>query len=144
MNLWQLLDARAARRAARHEFLVERGLDNRSLARATFEKLDPRFFIAGAIILLFAFAFARETDQQTRNILVGAIVAAFAGAWGYYLGSSNSASQANDRAERVTEIAHAAMRQQRPPAPRNPAEAAEQTADAAVGRAEEIEEASGR
>lgn len=114
MTLWEALDARAKRREARHRFLVERGLDLRSLARMTFEKLDPRLFVAFTIIGLFGWAFARNTDNET---MVGALIAAFAGAWGYYLGSSNSANQANDRADRGLEVVHDAIRQMPTPPP---------------------------
>lgn len=117
MTFWELLDARAKRREAHHRFLVERGLDWRSLARMTFERLDPRLFVAFTIIGLFGWAFARNVSNET---MVGALIAAFAGAWGYYLGSSNSANQANDRADRGMELTHEAMRRLPAPAP-NPA-----------------------
>lgn len=110
MNLWEWHQARATRRMLRHEFLVERGLDNRSLARVTFERLDPRLFIAFTIIGLFAWAFAETDDRDAKNLMIGALIAAFAGAWGYYLGSSNSANQANDRAARAVELGHDALR----------------------------------
>lgn len=46
--------------------------------------------IAGFIILLFGAAYMKEPTDDTMK---GALIAAFAGAWGYYLGSSKGASE---------------------------------------------------
>ena len=46
---------------------------------------DPRFMIAYTIILAFFVAYAFH-PSDTMN---GALIAAFAGAWGFYLGSSS-------------------------------------------------------
>jgi len=62
---------------------------------------DPRFIIAYTIIILFAGAYiAKPTDTMT-----GAIIAAFAGAWGYYLGSSSGSARANDNTGKALDLA---------------------------------------
>jgi hypothetical protein len=81
----------------------------------TFETLDPRLFIAFAIIGMFGWAYAENMSDDTMK---GALIAAFAGAWGYYLGSSNTASRANDRADRALELSHETIKQL--PAPPTP------------------------
>lgn len=48
---------------------------------------DTKAVIALAIIALFAWAYV----SHPTDIMGGALIAAFAGAWGYYLGSSKSA-----------------------------------------------------
>lgn len=106
-GFWQWLEARSDRKDARRLLLIEQGLDCRTLARRMIESADPKLFVAFAIIGLFAWAFAENPTDET---FVGALIAAFAGAWGYYLGSSNTASRANDRADRSVEIAHEAMK----------------------------------
>lgn len=108
-------ERRAVRRLEHRRFLIEKGLDYRSLIKATVACADPKLFIASSIIGLFAWAFARTEDADARNLMIGAIIAAFAGAWGYYLGSSNTASRANDRADNATQLTHEALR--RLPAP---------------------------
>lgn len=114
MNLFHYLDSRADRKDARRFFLAERGLD----ARSILLRIDPRFLVAMLIIALFAWAFAREGDKDTRNLMVGALIAAFAGAWGYYLGSSNTSARANDRADKALDLSKETLRQlPAPPAP---------------------------
>lgn len=54
---------------------------------------DTKACIAGALILLFALAYAHDPDDDT---LKGALIGAFAAAWGYYLGSSKGASENRD------------------------------------------------
>ena len=115
MNLWQYLDSRGDRREARRLLLIERGLDWRSMIQQTAKGFDARLLIAGTIIALFAIAFLRETDKDTRNLMVGALIAAFAGAWGYYLGSSSGASKAADRADASLQLANNVARQLPPP-----------------------------
>lgn len=121
MTLWESLEARSRRRearrlalakikVARQRLLIDNGLDWRSLFRSAISASDPRFLVALAIIGLFAWAFAREGDKDTRNLMVGALIAAFAGAWGYYLGSSNNAVRANDRADKATDLSLEAMK----------------------------------
>ena len=78
--------------------------------KSIWDRLDPRFLIAVTIIALFAIAFLREADKDTRNLMVGALIAAFAGAWGYYLGSSNSAQRAGDRQDQALALADRAVK----------------------------------
>jgi hypothetical protein len=121
VTFWESLEARSRRRearrlalakikVARQRLLIDKGLDWRSLVRAALSTSDPRFMVALSIIGLFAWAFAREADKDTRNLMVGALIAAFAGAWGYYLGSSNNAARANDRADKATDLSLEAMK----------------------------------
>lgn len=115
MGFWEWTEARAARREARRLLLIERGLDARSLVRLAAQNLDPRLFVAFAIIGLFGWAFAANMGDETMK---GALIAAFAGAWGFYLGSSNNAARANDRADKAIELGHEALKQlPGPPAP---------------------------
>jgi hypothetical protein len=65
--------------------------------------LDPRFLIAYTIILGFAVAYIYN-PSDTMN---GALIAAFAGAWGYYLGSSSSAGLARDQVGKAIDLAKA-------------------------------------
>lgn len=115
MKLLSYLEARADRRDSHRFLLIERGLDWRSLMCQGVKSFDSRLLIAATIIGLFAAAFFRETDKDTRNLMVGALIAAFAGAWGFYLGSSNNANKADDRAEASTALAHEALKQTKAP-----------------------------
>lgn len=63
--------------------------------------------IALSIIGLFGWAYAKNMNDDTMK---GALIAGFAGAWGYYLGSSNTASRANDRADRGADLAAEALK----------------------------------
>ena len=74
--------------------------------------LDIRAVIALALIGLFAFAYFHNPDDE----LTGSLIAAFSGAWGYYLGSSQGAKDAGDRAGKVTEALAAAASAPPPPA----------------------------
>jgi hypothetical protein len=65
--------------------------------------VDPRFFISFAIIGLFAWAFGENVTDETMK---GALIAAFAGAWGYWIGSS----RATEVQEKATENTGAAFR----------------------------------
>ena len=47
--------------------------------------LQPQFVIAILLIAMFAWAFGENVSDDTMK---GALIAAFAGAWGYFLGSS--------------------------------------------------------
>lgn len=73
--------------------------------------LDPKFLIAYTIILGFAAAYIYN-PSETMN---GALIAAFAGAWGYYLGSSNSSNAVREQVGKALDIAAAA--QPTPPEP---------------------------
>lgn len=65
---------------------------------------DPRFLIASTIIGGFFVAYIFN-PSDTMN---GALIAAFAGAWGYYLGSSNSSSQVREQVGKALDVAAAA------------------------------------
>lgn len=94
---------------------------------------DPKFVIAYTIILGFAAAYIYRPDD-TMN---GALIAAFAGAWGYYLGSSNSSSAVRDQVGRSLDIAKGLL----PPAPANKvADAVDEVTGAAIHKADEIKE----
>lgn len=54
---------------------------------------DTRAVVATFIIVLFAVAYIRDPNDTMQ----GALLMAFAGAWGYYLGSSKGAAEANNR-----------------------------------------------
>ena len=64
---------------------------------------DPRFVIAYTIILLFAGAYIFH-PSETMN---GALIAAFAGAWGFFLGSSSGAAKQADNAGKALDLAAA-------------------------------------
>lgn len=66
---------------------------------------DPRFIIAFTIILGFFAAYVHN-PSDTMN---GALIAAFAGAWGYYLGSSNSSNSVREQVGKALDIAAAAQ-----------------------------------
>jgi len=56
------------------------------LAKAVItELISARFIIAFSIIWLFGYAYL---DDPTDDTMKGALIAAFAGAWGFYLGST--------------------------------------------------------
>jgi hypothetical protein len=118
VGLWGWLDARAERRERRQLLLIDKGLDWRSLFCQSAKGFDARLLIAFTIIGMFAWAYARENDGDTRKLMIGALIAAFAGAWGYYLGSSRSAASASDRADNAVALASQAV--QALPAPGKP------------------------
>lgn len=64
---------------------------------------NQELIIAFAVIGLFAFAFAQDPADETMK---GALIAGFAGAWGFFLGSSNGARRANDRADVAADTAN--------------------------------------
>lgn len=66
---------------------------------------DPRFVIAYTIIIGFAVAYIWN-PSDTMN---GALIAAFAGAWGYYLGSSSVTGQQRDLASKAVDLAAAVL-----------------------------------
>lgn len=118
MKLLEALDRAAERRWRRQQLLIREGLDGRSLFRNGVQGIDPRFLIASAVIGLFAWAFARSQGEQL-SLMTGALVAAFAGAWGFYLGSSSGASKQAERADKAVEVASSAL-QKLPAAPGEP------------------------
>jgi len=72
---------------------------------------DPKFLIAYTIIIGFMVAYIFN-PSDTMN---GALIAAFAGAWGYYLGSSNSSNVVREQVGKALDIAAAAQ-----PTPQRP------------------------
>ncbi len=54
---------------------------------------EPKFIIAYTIIIGFASAYVHSPDDTMK----GALIAAFAGAWGFYLGSANSSHTLRDQ-----------------------------------------------
>jgi len=62
---------------------------------------DPKFVIAYTIILGFTAAYIND-PSETMN---GALIAAFAGAWGYYLGSSNSSNEVRHQVGQALDLA---------------------------------------
>lgn len=62
---------------------------------------DPRFVVAYTIILGFAVAYIHN-PSDTMN---GALIAAFAGSWGYYLGSSSGASNTREQVGKALDLA---------------------------------------
>lgn len=58
---------------------------------------SEHFAMALLLIGLFAWAFAEKPDDETMR---GALIGAFAAAWGYYLGSSR---QSNEKTEQLTQ-----------------------------------------
>jgi len=67
---------------------------------------DPRLLITLLLIGLFAWAYSANTDDDTMK---GALIAAFAGAWGYWLGSSRGSADNAARADKALDIAAAAQ-----------------------------------
>lgn len=90
---------------------------------------DPKFVIAYTIILGFAAAYINRPDD-TMN---GALIAAFAGAWGFYLGSSNSSNQVREQVGKALDLAVANS-----PVPTQAATGAQAAASAAQDVAEEL------
>jgi hypothetical protein len=101
MNFWEMIDRMGERRAL----------------RGTSRFVTPQFLIALILISMFARAFEKSDDKDVRNLMVGALIAAFAGAWGYFLGSSNASGRANDRADAGLAIAQEAIKQLPAPTP---------------------------
>jgi hypothetical protein len=66
--------------------------------------LDPRFIIAYTIIIGFAAAYVHDPSET----MTGALIGAFAGAWGFYLGSSRGAASANESVGKALDLAAAA------------------------------------
>lgn len=108
MKLLEYLDARAARRDARRKLLLDRGVDWRNLLRDAIIGADPKFLVAMGVIGLFAWAFARADGNDLAQ-MQGALIAAFAGAWGFYLGSSSSAKDAGTQADKALDLAQASV-----------------------------------
>lgn len=77
--------------------------------------LDPKLWISAALIGLFAWAFGENPDDETMR---GALILAFATAYGYWLGSNKGDSQRTDNTTKALEAIKAA--QEAPPPPPTP------------------------
>lgn len=64
-----------------------------------FQFPETRTVVALSLIALFAFAYFHNPDDE----LTGALIGAFSGAWGYYLGSSKGAADASAQAGKATD-----------------------------------------
>lgn len=99
-----------------------------------------REFVAIVLLGYFGWAFYQNPTNET---IIGALLMAFAGAWGFYLGGSKVGSDtATKNADTVAAQAQGATdsaASHGQPAPQNAVDAANQTAGAAVERAEQIE-----
>lgn len=60
------------------------------------DKDKPRLCITAALIALFAYAYVQNPSD---DIMKGALIAAFAAAYGYWLGSSKGSSDKADQLE---------------------------------------------
>lgn len=70
------------------------------------EVIDARFIIAFSIICLFAYAFVRAPEDDTMK---GALIAAFAGAWGYFLASTQSQHKLREQMGQALDLANRAQ-----------------------------------
>jgi hypothetical protein len=86
---------------------------------------DPRFVIAMSIILLFAGAYIADPDATMR----GALIAAFAGSWGYYLGSSSGSAKSADNLGKALDAAASILPPTPPVAVLKPGETAQAAPD---------------
>lgn len=66
--------------------------------------VDPRFLIALIVLGMFGWALSADPDDLTMK---GALIAGFAGAWGYYLGSSKGTAETNARMDKALDVAKA-------------------------------------
>lgn len=82
---------------------------------------DPRFIIAYSIIAGFFVAYVFN-PSETMN---GALIAAFAGAWGYFLGSSNSSNVVREQVGKALDIAAANVPEHKPDVVLKPGETAQ-------------------
>lgn len=106
MRLFEYLEERARRRERRFRALLEAGRPTGILDRLPGWPSE-QFLIAVGILSLFAISYASNTNDET---LKGALIAGFAGAWGYFLGSSDAGKRAGDRADKAIEVAHETAR----------------------------------
>lgn len=68
--------------------------------------VDMRAIVVLLIFLFFGVAYAQNPSDET---LKGALIAAFSGAWGFYLGSSRSAGEIRAQADTATKTAREAV-----------------------------------
>lgn len=76
---------------------------------------DPRVAITFLLILLFAYAYIQDTSDEAMK---GALIAAFAAAYGYWIGAAKANEQATENTgkafEAITAAANAAPPQAGP------------------------------
>lgn len=63
---------------------------------------DPRFIITAAIILLFGIAYVHNQGDEA---IKGALITAFAAAYGYWLGSSKGAQSQTENVSKALDLA---------------------------------------
>jgi hypothetical protein len=68
---------------------------------------DPRVYITAALIGLFGYAYIHNPADEAMK---GALIAAFAAAYGYWIGASRGGSVAQEQAGAAVALAHDAMR----------------------------------
>lgn len=68
--------------------------------------ITAEFLIAFCLIAFFAVAFFRFPSRE----MIGALIAGFAGGWGYFLGNANGQRRAQDQAIDATAITGVAAR----------------------------------
>jgi hypothetical protein len=68
--------------------------------------VDMRAIVVLLIFVFFGVAYANNPSDET---LKGALIAAFSGAWGFYLGSSRSAGEIRQQADTATKTARDAV-----------------------------------
>jgi hypothetical protein len=105
VKLLDYLDERAKRRERKFRALLEAGRPLGLLDRLPGWPSE-QFLIAGSILAMFAISYANQTNDET---LKGALIAGFAGAWGYFLGSSDAGKRAGDRSDAALDIAKSAV-----------------------------------
>jgi hypothetical protein len=94
------------------------------------EFLSPKLLIALVVLGMFGWALSVDPNDATMK---GALIAGFAGAWGFYLGSSNNSSKATENTGKAFEAITATA--QASGGTGAAAQAAGQVADAAVEEA---------
>jgi hypothetical protein len=64
--------------------------------------LQPQLLVALSLIGMFAWAYGVDPSDATMK---GALIGAFAGAWGYYLGSSRGAQSQSENVSKALDLA---------------------------------------
>lgn len=111
MTLLDFINAVSVRRQRRWE-LKQLARAQRIAAGLTWRQglitfgFDAKLMIAVSVIGLFAWAYAADTNDDTMK---GALIAGFAGAWGFYLGSSNSAVERRVTQDKALDLAKTAV-----------------------------------
>jgi len=67
---------------------------------------DPKLYVSWALIALFAFAYVRDPSDETMK---GAVILAFATAYGYWLGTNKGDAQRTDNTGKAFDMAKAAL-----------------------------------